>query len=144
MPVFLQLFHIYDIFQIMKSNESGVSIVITNFGRFRELSQSKSQEILRIDLIKGIESMNLLTEHYGFADLFRVGTNKSVSDIFFKVFDFSDTNFCFKTSQFSTNLGAESTEDLLKLVFKKIQGFKCPVAVTSIIIYFTLKCDGSY
>lgn len=58
--------------------------------------------------------MNLLTEHNGFADLFGVGTNESVSDIFFKVFDFSDTNFSFKTSQFSTDLGAEGTEDLLK------------------------------
>ena len=60
------------------------------------------------------EWMNLLTEHNGFADLFGVGTNESVSDIFFKVFDLSDTNFSFKTSQFGTDLGAEGTEDLLK------------------------------
>ena len=46
--------------------------------------------------------------------MFGVGTNESVSDIFFEVFDFSDTNFSFKTSQFSTDLGAEGTEDLLK------------------------------
>ena len=58
--------------------------------------------------------MNLFTEHNGLKDLFGVGTNESVLNIFFEVFDFSDTNFSFKTSQFSTDSGAEGTENLLK------------------------------
>ena len=65
-----------------------------------------------------LKIMNLLTEHNSFADLFRVSADKSVTNIFFEIFDFSNTDFCFKSAQLSTDLRAESAKDLLQTKVK--------------------------